>query len=168
LNALSDTLSHASGDRTHDRDDLFDYRICPDNPGWHQWTLRDAHRFNSFLGKILVQSHSEEAGNESALVRMFPDVQHSNLLDAVHGGAILGFIDVALFAACYHLDALSTGPSVTLDLSSQFMAPARLNAPLDAQIDVLRSTRRLVFLRGLVVQGDARICAFSATIRKAA
>jgi hypothetical protein len=31
---------------------------------------------------------------------------------------------------------------------------------------VLRETRRLIFMRGLVVQGDARLAAFSGTVRK--
>ncbi len=108
----------------------------------------------------------QSKGDDAAIVRMIPEIQHSNLLNAVHGGAILGFIDVALFAACYHLEALNAGPSVTLDLSSQFIAPARIDAPLDAEIEVLRGTRRLVFLRGMVMQGDVRVAAFSATIRK--
>ena len=153
------------------RDDLFDYRPDPDHPGWHRWMLHvqpgeQPIRFNNFLGLILVQSRGDAADGNQACVRMLPDVQHSNLLDAVHGGALLGFIDVALFAACYHLGALNAGPSVTLDLSSQFIAPARTGMPLDAEVEILRGTKRLVFLRGLLVQGDVRACAFSATIRK--
>jgi acyl-coenzyme A thioesterase PaaI-like protein len=103
---------------------------------------------------------------------MFPEGKHSNLLNAVHGGTLLGFIDLALFAACYHLEALNAGPSVTLDLSTQFIAPGRIDQPLDAEIEVLRSTKRLVFIRGLLVQeSDAAknlVASFTATIRKAA
>jgi uncharacterized protein (TIGR00369 family) len=124
--------------------------------------LNDPTRFNNFLGRILVQSRGENV----ACVRMFPEVKHSNLLNAVHGGTLLGFIDLALFAACYHLEALNAGPSVTLDLSTQFIAPGRIDQPLDAEIEVLRGTKRLVFLRGLLVQEESMVASFTATIRK--
>ena len=38
--------------------------------------------------------------------------------------------------------------------------------PLDAEVDLLRETRRLIFMRGLVVQGDAKSAAFAGTVRK--
>jgi hypothetical protein len=37
---------------------------------------------------------------------------------------------------------------------------------LDAVAEVLKETKRLVFLRGLVEQDDVMVAAFSATIRK--
>ena len=45
--------------------------------------------------------------------------------------------------------------------------PLPEDVPLDAEVELLRETRRLVFLRGMVLQGDNRVAAFSATIRKA-
>ena len=39
---------------------------------------------------------------------------------------------------------------------------------MEARVELLRETGRLLFLRGLVVQGDAdaKVAAFSGTIRK--
>ena len=65
------------------------------------------------------------------------------------------------------LGILHAGRSVTLDMTCQFMAPAVLEKSLDAEVEILRETGRLVFLRGLVVQDAVKIAAFSATIRKA-
>src|SRR3546814_2585784 len=51
-------------------------------------------RFNSLLGPFLLRMEGEVA-----CVRMMPRHEHSNLQDNLHGGALLAFIDIALFAA---------------------------------------------------------------------
>ena len=66
----------------------------PDHPGWWTWEVAAADRFNGVIGKLLVRPG--EPGR--ATCRMFPQEAHSNLGDMVHGGAILTFIDMALFA----------------------------------------------------------------------
>ena len=83
-----------------------------------------------------------------------------------HGGALLAFIDVALFAAARGFGLITAGTAVTLDLSTQFIGGGRIGEPLEAQVELLRETGRLLFLRGLVVQGDDKIASFSGTIRK--
>ena len=97
---------------------------------------------------------------------MFPTRVHTNLQDAIHGGTTLGFIDVALFAASRMFGLIEAGTAVTLDLSTQFIGAGRLGEPLDAEVELLRETRRLIFMRGLVVQGDNKVAAFAGTIRK--
>ncbi len=133
----------------------------PDHPGWHSWQLKDATRYNGFLGKLIVRREDGKAR-----VRMFPQRVHSNLQDAVHGGTTLGFIDVALFAASRMFGLIEAGTAVTLDLSTQFIGSGRMGQPLDAEVELLRETRRLIFMRGLVVQGPDTIAAFAGTIRK--
>jgi hypothetical protein len=51
-------------------------------------------------------------------------------------------------------------------MSFQFIGTGRADIYLDAEVDVLRETRHLIFMRGLVVQGEARLAAFSGTVRK--
>ena len=133
----------------------------PDHPGWHSWRLKDTTRYNGFLGKLIVRREGERAR-----VRMFPTRVHSNLQDAIHGGTTLGFIDVALFAASRMFGLIEAGTAVTLDLSAQFIGVGRMDAALDAEVELLRETRRLIFMRGLVVQGETKVAAFAGTIRK--
>jgi acyl-coenzyme A thioesterase PaaI-like protein len=136
----------------------------PDHPGWLTWQLRDDTRYNGqVLGKMLVRA----GDSDKAWVRMFPEHRHSNFSDNLHGGTVLGFIDVALFAAARMFGVIDVGPAVTLDLATQFIGPGRIDEPLDAEVELLRETGRLLFLRGLVVQEESRIAAFSATVRKA-
>ena len=140
----------------------FHYEDDPDHPGWHRWQFRDPTRFNAFIEPIHVRMDGE-----IARVRMLPRREHSNMREAVHGGALLGFMDVALFAASRGFDVLSAGGAVTLDLSAQFIGAGQLDQPLEARIELLRETGRLLFLRGLVVQDDQpTVASFTGTLRK--
>nr|WP_246848068.1 PaaI family thioesterase [Sphingomonas beigongshangi] len=131
-------------------------------PGWKRWKLGDESRFNAVFGAIHVR-----VDDGMALVRMTPRRQHSNLRDQMHGGALLGFIDCALFAAARGLGVLQAGGAVTLDLATQFIGGAALDRPVEARVELLRETGRLLFLRGLIAQDETpTIASFSATLRK--
>jgi uncharacterized protein (TIGR00369 family) len=135
----------------------------PDHPGWLNWRLSDETRFNGqILGKMLIRK--DEDGK--ARTRMFPERRHTNLADALHGGTILSLIDVALFSASRLYGIIEAGTAVTLDLSTQFIGAGKADMPIDAVTELLKETRRLVFLRGIVEQDGAMIAAFSGTIRK--
>ena len=139
----------------------FLYEEDPDHPGWMRWGFTDPTRYNSFLGPMLVR-----ADEGIAHVRMMPERRHSNLRDNVHGGAMLGFIDVALFAASRSFGLITAGSAVTLDLSVQFIGGGLIGELLEAQVELLKETGRLLFLRGLVVQNDETVASFTGTIRK--
>ena len=141
---------------------LFRYEDDPDHPGWHRWQFRDETRFNAFLGPMHVRLEGEVAR-----VRITPERRHSNMREHVHGGALLGFMDVALFAAARGFGVLGAGGAVTLDLAAQFIGGGALGEPLEARVELLRETGRMLFLRGLVVQeGRPVIASFTATLRK--
>jgi uncharacterized protein (TIGR00369 family) len=133
----------------------------PDHPGWWTWDLPDGDRYNATIGKLLVRPE----GEGRARCRIFPSLAHSNLGNIVHGGAILTFIDMAMFAGGYAAGG-DFGPSVTLDLSTQFLSAARLDVPLDATVELLRESRRMAVMRGLVEQEGERVAAWSGTLRK--
>ncbi|OYY69527.1 PaaI family thioesterase [Sphingomonas sp. 28-63-12] len=143
----------------------FRYTDAPGHPGWMRWELADSTRFNSLFGPFLIKVE-----DRIARVRMTPGHLHSNLSNAVHGGALLGFVDMALFAASRGFGLIEAGTAVTLDLSTQFIGRAVVDVPVEAQVELLRETGRLLFLRGLVVQGEGdsaeTILAFAGTIRK--
>jgi uncharacterized protein (TIGR00369 family) len=133
----------------------------PDHPGWWTWDLPDEKRFNATLGKLLVRSD----GDGRARCRMFPTEAQANLGDVVHGGAILTFIDMAMFAGGYAAGA-DLGPSVTLDLSAQFLSAGRLGVALDCTVELLRESKRMAVMRGLVEQEGETVAAWSGTLRK--
>ncbi len=138
--------------------------------GWLSWDITDQRRFNALLEPLMVRIEPPVTpGMARGRLRMLPTMKHSNLGDAVHGAVTLGLIDISLFAIPIQHGLLGEGFSVTLDLNTQFVGAGRLDEPLDCVTEVVRATRRLLFLRGLVVQGpdDGHIVAsFSGTVRK--
>ena len=141
---------------------LFTYDDDPALPGWKRWQFRDPTRFNAFIEPLHVRIE-----DHVARVRMVPRHEHGNMRDAVHGGALLGFMDVALFGAARGFGSLEAGGAVTLDLSAQFIGAGRIGEPLEARIEMLRETGRMLFLRGLVVQeAQPVIASFTGTLRK--
>lgn len=136
----------------------------PQNPGWHSWDLTDQDRFNPVvMGKLLVRRE----GDRSARLRMVETrTMHGNLHDNVHGGVTLSLIDIAMFATVYGVIGKEAGGSVTLDLSTQFVGSGRLGEPLDVISEVMKETRRLIFVRGMVEQGDNLIANYMGTLRK--
>ncbi|MDF8332235.1 PaaI family thioesterase [Novosphingobium cyanobacteriorum] len=145
----------------------FVFEPAPHAPGWHTWNLADDSRFNGqTLGSTLVRLEELPGGKQCLRLRMNAERRHSNVMDAVHGGVTLALIDVSLFAGFrFLLDGDAAG-AVTLDLSTQFIGAGKIGQPMDAVVEVLRETRRLVFLRGIVEQDDTMVAAFSGTIRK--
>ena len=138
-----------------------------DHPGWDSWDLADPTRFNAqTMGRLLVREEAQPGGKPVVRLRMAPEVRHSNLLDAVHGGVTLALIDISLFAAIRVLLDGDAAGSVTLDLSTQFTGAGRIGQPLDAVCEVLRETRRLVFLRGTFEQDGHLVAAYNGTVRK--
>lgn len=138
----------------------FRYEDDPELPGWKRWEILDQGRFNGFIGALSVNREGSLARVRTQFAR-----QHSNLRDHVHGGALAGFIDMALFAAGRSFGVLS-GPASTLDLSIQFITGGAIDVPCEAQIELLRETGRLLFLRGVVVQEAVMVASFLGTIRK--
>ncbi len=140
----------------------FTYEDDPDLPGWKRWQFRDTTRYNAFLEPLAVKVEGS-----LARVRMLPRHEHSNVRGDVHGGALLGFMDVALFAAARAFGVLQAGGAVTLDLSAQFIGGGVIGVPLEAHVELLRETQRMLFLRGLIVQeGVPTIASFTGTLRK--
>ena len=135
----------------------------PENPGWVRWKLADPTRYNeAVLGKMIARTE----GPNHCRVRIFPQHHLTNNAGNIHGAATLGLIDIALFCAMRLLRDVDAAGSVTLDIETKFIGPGNPAKPLDCVVEVLRETRRLAFLRGLVEQDEDLVSAFSGTIRK--
>ena len=135
----------------------------PDHPGWWTWEVGGpAGRFDKTVAPLLVRKREDGSG----LCRMFPGEQHANLGGVVHGGALMTFVDMALFAGGAMTGA-NVAQAVTLDCSVQFLSGGAIGVPLDAKVELLRETGRLAFFRGRVLQGEEVVAAFTGTLRKA-
>ncbi|WP_432200363.1 PaaI family thioesterase [Erythrobacter sp. W53] len=143
-------------------DDVFDHLPDPDNPGWNQWNLKDDSLFNgAVMGKLITRREGE-----FCRLRMFPERKHENLQGIIHGAVTQSLIDIALFTTMHTVGTGNAGPSVTLEISTQFIGGGDPKRPLDAVAEIMRETGKLAFLRGVVEQDDDQVAAFSGIVRK--
>ena len=142
--------------------DVFEHGPDPENPGWHHWNLKDDTLFNSaVMGKLITRKEGDKCR-----LRMFPERKHENLQGIIHGAVTLGLIDISMFTTMHVVGSGNAGPSVTLELSTQFIGGADPARPLDAVTEIMRETGKLVFVRGEVVQEDNCVAAYSGIVRK--
>ena len=135
----------------------------PDHPGWLRWRMADEQGFNeTVLGHQLVRL--EEGG--TCRHRIVPQRMHTNVAGNLHGAVLLAMMDVSMFSTLYLCCGVDAGRAVTLDMQSQFISPGDAARPLDALVEVLRETRRMAFMRGLLVQDEDLVASFLGTVRK--
>lgn len=130
--------------------------------GWYTWNMIDRTRFNTqVLGEMWVRAEGTQCR-----LRMFPERRHTNLADMVHGAVTLSLTDIALFATMHMIGHGDAGPSVTVELSSQFVGPGDPTKPLDAVTEITQETGRMMFARGQCVQGERIVTSYSGIVRK--
>ena len=145
------------------REQYFDDGPCPDNPGWRQWNIKDKTIFNGAVMGHLITRVDDDG---KARLRMFPERRHQNLQGMIHGAISLSLIDISMFTTMHMIGGGDAGPSVTLEMSTQFVGAGDPAQPLDAVNEIVRETGKLVFVRGQVVQGDNVVASHSGIVRK--
>ena len=145
------------------KDDVFDHEPDAENPGWRHWNLKDQTLFNgAVMGKLITRV--DEDGKSR--LRMFPERRHENLQGIIHGAVTLSLIDISMFTTMHTIGSGNAGPSVTLELSNQFVGGGDPTRPLDAVNEIVRETGKLVFIRGQVEQGEDVVASYSGIVRK--
>lgn len=126
--------------------------------GWLTWG-QGGDPFETAIGPFCFKIEQERVrcGFE-------PRREHLNGGGTIHGGALMSFADFAFFAIAHN--ALAGEKAVTVTCNCEFLGPGRLGEIIEAEGEVLRATRSLVFVRGLVTQGGRPLLAFSGTLKK--
>ncbi len=92
---------------------------------------------------------------------------HANRLGALHGGFLAAFADHAYFAALAAMGRPDQARAVTVDLVMQYCGSGRIGPDLCAEVELLRETGRMMFMRLRILQEEELVAASSATVRKA-
>lgn len=109
------------------------------------WKQIEVGGFTGHCGPFWVRD--SENGRELGLL---VDKHHSNNhIGTLHGGVVMTFADIAL-GSCVS-DALDRVPTVTLSLQTQFVSVGRLGEFLTCEAEIVRKTKQLIFVRGLVL-----------------
>jgi acyl-coenzyme A thioesterase PaaI-like protein len=130
--------------------------IVADGPwaGWRRWHARPDGRFVDGLGDVFYRS-SDAGGSITAIET---GRQHSNGLGSLHGGFLMAFVDIALFATIRHL--LETQAAITVQASTDFLGTGHVGEVLEAHGRIVKETGRLVWVAGTLSQrGDSHLVA---------
>jgi acyl-coenzyme A thioesterase 13 len=133
----------------------------PDNEGWFSWGEFPRGSFAAATGRLLFKPD----GPGRALTRMFPTEAHVNMGGSLHGGGVMSFIDMSLFAGGL-CAGMARGHYVTLDLTTHFLARGMPGAPLEAQVELIRQTRSFAFMQGVVRQNGESCYSFTGTLKR--
>jgi uncharacterized protein (TIGR00369 family) len=130
------------------------------NAGWTRWRRDPDGRFASMLGDFYFR----QAEDKSVHCKMETDRKHSNGLGYIHGGFIMSFIDMAMFAFIYR--QLENHAAVTLSCATDFLSAGIVGKPIEASGEILKETGKMLFVRGLVTQDGVNVASFTGTMRK--
>ena len=131
-----------------------------DLAGWYCWDHKPQGRFHDLLGDFYFRGGPDG----SVQCRMATDRRHPNGLGYLHGGFLMSFIDQAMFA--FIAPQLEKSAAVTLSCATDFLSAGIVGQPIDATGEVLKETGKMIFVRGLLLQGETRVCSFTGTMRK--
>ncbi len=133
----------------------------PDEEGFCLWRPATGG-FIDIYGPVRVRTE----GPATARCRVETGPARANIIGAIHGGFILAYVDQAVFCGPFLLGRLSRGGAVTLSANVTFIAPGTIDRPLDAVVEIVGESGRMMFLRGLMEQDGRTVASFEATLRK--
>ena len=133
-----------------------------EHPGWYTWGGVPAGSFAAAIGQMVFRPE----GDGRTRCRMFPTPAMLNMGGSIHGGAVMSFIDMALFAGG-RMCGMAAGHYVTLDCATHFIARSRAGTPLDALISLVAQTKGgHVFLSGHCEQDGETTHSFTGTLKR--
>ena len=127
--------------------------------GWLTWgDGRDP--FESLCGPLCFRTEAD--GRIRAA--FMPERKHLNGAGMAHGGALMTFADFALFALAH--TTLKGPHAVTVTFNCELAGAGVAGSPIYAEGRVVRETKSMVFLQGLLEQNGAPILTFSGVLKK--
>jgi|SRR5688572_8709027 len=115
--------------------------------------MEDQVPFNRYLG---IRGESAEKGKSVLLLPVRPEFVGDSRRPALHGGVISALMDTAGGLAAW--TTLEEGESVsTVDLTVDYLEPARLGGQLRASAELLRKGNRVCHVRVRVTQDETLV-----------
>jgi uncharacterized protein (TIGR00369 family) len=125
--------------------------------GWRTWR-RDVFETNS--GPFYYRE--EPDGRIRCAFRAAE--KHMNGSHNMHGGCLMTFADFSLFA--FASRELGAASGVTVSFNAEFIDAARENELIEAEGEVVRAGRSLIFLRGTLRCDGRPLLTYSGTVKR--
>ncbi len=128
----------------------------PVPPGWRERVPRGP------FARLTGPFYETEEPDAPPLRAFRVEERHTNALGIVHGGMLMSFLDSVLARA---VSEHARGSFVTLRMTTDFLAPARIGDWVEGHAAVTRATRSLCYVRGEARVGERRVAAADAVFR---
>ena len=116
------------------------------------WQPRLTNDFAYFVGPVLERL---EDGKRAFAFRA--NQRHANDRGVVHGGMLVTFADQAFGEMV--LDSVGRKLCATIQLNTHFIAAVQIGDFVEGRAEMVRVTRSLVFVRGMLAVGDRTVAA---------
>jgi acyl-coenzyme A thioesterase PaaI-like protein len=126
---------------------------------WAGWRTWPQDTFEAGVGPFYMRK--DEAGR--VFCRFVAESRHMNGGGFMHGGCLLTFADFACFSIA---DGVTRGPSVTVNLSGDFLSSAKVGDMMEATGEVTRAGGRLIYVRGMITANGTPALSFTSVITR--
>ncbi len=130
-----------------------DWQIMPLNEG-----QSFDHKMRSF--------EFRKAGPGKAQARFITDSECQNVHYGLHGGYLAARAEQVLYLPMYTDRCVAFGRVVTIDFGIQYLQGGTLGEDIIADVELMKETGRMGFVRGTLSQGDQKLCSFNGMLRK--
>jgi acyl-coenzyme A thioesterase PaaI-like protein len=130
--------------------------------GWFQHDAAGTGTFDDMFEDV---RHRVESDGRVRL-RILARASHANFNGSVHGGFLMGLIDLALFVVPVALGVERVVGGSTIGCATQFLAPVNVGWAFDIVGEIQGETEEMVFLRGTIEQDDEPKVGFSGSVRR--
>lgn len=112
------------------------------------WKHNTGSGFTGRLGPIWMR----DVDGDRAIGLFVADYHCNDYHGALHGGVVMTLADIGLGFGVSR--AIAGAPCVTVSLQTQFAASAQLGDFVVCRPEVIRTSKHLVFVRGLITTGE--------------
>jgi acyl-coenzyme A thioesterase 13 len=127
--------------------------------GWSTWG-NESDPFETLTGPYFMKAD----GKGGYVCAFMPDAKNCNGMGNIHGGALMTFADFALFAHAH--DHMNGQPCVTVQFESQFVGAAKPFQTIESIGEVVRVTKSMIFVRGLMSQAGRPVLSYSGMMKR--
>ncbi len=133
--------------------------------GWKAWHARPEGRFVDGLGDVYYRDEPVNGG-PGILCCIETARKHANGLGFLHGGFLMAFVDVTMFATIRHMLDQSAG--VTLQCSTDFIGAGAIGKVLEGRGHIVKETGKMVWVSGTLTQDEGAhlVCQWHGILRK--
>jgi acyl-coenzyme A thioesterase PaaI-like protein len=126
---------------------------------WAGWKTWPQDTFETGTGPFYARK--DEQGR--VICRFIAEPRHMNGGGFMHGGCFLTFADFACFAIA---EEHTQVPTVSVNLSGDFLAAGNVGDMMEATGEVTRAGGRLIYVRGLVTANGTPALSFTSVLTK--